>query len=375
MSDPKKNLPKEDSASLRSSISSLQPASSPAQLDLQAELSRRRSDLQSLLTRASLDAPLAEAEKITARLQNLPSRITDLNQRGYRYGKAWTGRYVAIQKTWETQRNLVLTHLNDQRQHLRTYGAQLNQTLGRTTNAGLLSALDNELFNFERMVNEAEQTIRNLYAPLQSDLSALEKELDIADAALQAFASASFPALPDENPVAVVEARWLTQKDEGPRGLLILTDARVLFEQREKVATKKVLFITTASEEVKKLLWQFPIGALREVTTQDKSALLSHQELLILHTEFRDIPPSITLKLEGGARNEEWAERIEMIRIGQIEAFVSSQAAPAATDTIAYENAPTQCPRCGGQLPPAYKGMTQLTCEYCGTVIPLPKRS
>jgi len=258
---------------------------------------------------------------------------------------------------------------------LRSYGEQLSLKLNRTGNVSALPALDSELSTLETMVREAEQAISAMYTPLQDDLRALVRELDIAEAALEAFATATFPALPDETPIAVVEARWLTQKDEGPRGLLIITNARLLFEQREKVATKKVLFITTAAEEVKKLLWQFPIGALQEVTTQDKSGFLSHQELLILRAEFRDLPPTITLKLEGGARNEEWAQRIEMVRTGQIAAFAPPGAQPTVADTIAYENAPTQCPRCGGKLPPVYKGMTQLTCEYCGTVVPLPRRS
>ncbi len=375
----KKPLPEEDRRELTSRVGATRPTPAPtpgaAPLDLQSELSNRRSRLQSLTSRATLDGILAEAEKLTNRLQAIPTQIDDLNKRGYRYGKAWPARYTALKQTWDTQRSVVLTRINDQRQLLRRFGDQVTQLLGRATSASALPAVDNDLNTFENMILQAETAIRDLTQNLERDLSALERELKDAAFVLEAFAAASFPALPDEAPIAAVEARWLTQKDEGPRGLLFLTNARLAFEQREKVATKKVLFVTTASEEVKKLLWQFPIGALREVTTQDKSAFLSHQEWLILRAEYRDIPPTITLKLEGGARNEDWAQRIEMVRLGQIEAYVSESAAPSAADDIAYENAPTECPRCKGQLPPVYKGMTQVTCEYCGTVVPLPRRS
>ncbi len=375
MPDPKKNLPKDERDEIRSSVSRPQSSPSAAPLDLQSELSQRRSRLQSLLNRASLDSQLAEIEAITTSLQNLPARIAELQQHGYRYGASWKERHAGLASTWNTTRPQLIARLNERRQQVRSHGDQLLLRLNRTNAASALPALDSELSSFDTMVREAEQAISAMYAPIQDNLNALVKELDIANAALEAFATATFPALPDEHPVAVVEARWLTQKDEGPRGLLIITDARLLFEQREKVATKKVLFITTAAEEVKKLLWQFPIGALQEVTTQDKSGFLSRQELLILRAEFRDIPPTLTLKLEGGARNEEWAQRIEMVRTGQIAAFATPGAEPTTADTIAYENAPTQCPRCGGKLPPVYKGMTQLTCEYCGTVVPLPRRS
>lgn len=376
MPDMKRKLPEEDMPrKVESRVSSPQSASSGAPPDLNTELSTRRSRLQSLITRAGLDAPLAEAERITTRLQAIPARIDDLNKRGYRYGKTWAERLTTLKATWDSQRSIVLTRLNDQRQALKRFGDQVTQLLGRTASVTALPALDNDLNTFENMIAEAEAAIRRIYESLERDLSALEKELSDAAFVLEAFATASFPALPGENPIAAVQARWLTQKDEGPRGLLILTDARLIFEQREKVATKKVLFITTASEEVKKLLWQFPIGALREVSTQDKSGFLSRQELLTLRAEFRDIPPTLTLKLEGSARNEDWAQRIEMARIGQIDAYVSEAAAPSTADDIAYEQAPTECPRCKGQLPPVYKGMTQVTCEYCGTVVPLPRRS
>lgn len=373
MPDMKRKLPEEDMP--RKVESRVSPAPSSAPMDLNTELSTRRSRLQTLITRAGLDTPLAEAERITTRLQAIPARIDDLNKRGYRYGKTWDARLNTLKSTWESQRSTVLTRLNDQRQALKRFGEQVSQLLGRTNSAAGLPALDNDLNTFERMITEAETAIRRIYEALDRDLSVLEKELNDAAFALEALATASFPALPGENPIAAVEARWLTQKDEGPRGLLILTDARLIFEQREKVATKKVLFITTSSEEVKKLLWQFPIGALREVSTQDKSGFLSRQELLILQAEFRDIPPTLTLKLEGGARNEDWAQRIEMARTGQLEAYVSEAAVQAETDTIAYDQVPTECPRCKGQLPPVYKGMTQVTCEYCGTVVPLPRRS
>ncbi len=377
MPDMKRKLPEEDSRTLQSSIGATKGATTPAPPELATELSNRRSHLQTLLKNAGLDDALARAEAITTRLQAIPPRIADLEKRGYRYGKGWEQRHAALASNWQTLRPTVLARLNDQRQLLRRFGDQVTQNLGRTNALAGLPAVDNELNTFETMIRDAERSLSDLYANLEQQVALLEKELNEAAFALETFATASFPPLPGENPIAAVQARWLPQKDkdEGPRGVLIITDARLIFEQREKIATKKVLFVTTASEEVKKLLWQMPIGALQEVTTQDKTGFLSRQELLILRASYRDIPPTLTLKLEGGARNEDWAQRIEMVRVGQIEAYVSETSAPAAADDIAYENAPTECPSCKGTLPLVYKGMTQVTCAYCGTVVPLPRRS
>ncbi|MCX7856251.1 MAG: hypothetical protein N2556_09845, partial [Anaerolineae bacterium] len=113
MPNVKRNLPEEDQPrKLESRVTASSSSSSSAPLDLNTELSTRRSRLQSLITRAGLDATLAEAERITTRLQALPARMDDLNKRGYRYGNTWGGRLTTLKNTWDTQRSIILTRLN-----------------------------------------------------------------------------------------------------------------------------------------------------------------------------------------------------------------------------------------------------------------------
>jgi hypothetical protein len=120
-----------------------------------------------------------------------------------------------------------------------------------------------ELSSVERQVSAALAAVEAMYDTLRSNLSGLRSQVDECLELVGAMDQASFGFQPGEAGVAVVKAKWLKDgRKEGPKGVLFLTDKRLVYEQREKVATRKLLFITTASEEVKELLWEAPIGAL-----------------------------------------------------------------------------------------------------------------
>ena len=42
-----------------------------------------------------------------------------------------------------------------------------------------------------------------------------------------------------------VRATWQKGGEDNPQGILYLTDQRLLFEQKQEIGAKKVLFITT----------------------------------------------------------------------------------------------------------------------------------
>ena len=49
----------------------------------------------------------------------------------------------------------------------------------------------------------------------------------------------------------------------------------MLFEQKEEIATKKMLFITTAKEKVQELKWQAAIGQVVEAKASEEGGGLS----------------------------------------------------------------------------------------------------
>jgi len=70
------------------------------------------------------------------------------------------------------------------------------------------------------------------------------------------------------------------------------------------------------------------------------------------------------------ADNEEWAGLIGRVRSGDIAGERTRPKEEAAVE--AAREAPTKCPTCGAVLTtPVVKGVREITCEYCGTVIRL----
>ncbi len=113
-----------------------------------------------------------------------------------------------------------------------------------------------------------------------------------------------------------VPARWDQQGDEDPEGVLYVTSQRLIFEQKEKVATKKVLFLTLASELAHEVMIGEPLSNVRSVKSTNRG-LFGHQDFL--EVSF-DSPKLKTVAFHlNGQDSEEWARLVHMAKSGEIE--------------------------------------------------------
>ena len=149
---------------------------------------------------------------------------------------------------------------------------------------------------------------------------------------------------------------------------MYLTDQRLLFEQKEEIATKKVLFITTDKEKIHKLLFEFPV-ALVETMKVNKEGFFKNED----HIDIELLPGGpyqvLHFHLDGLDCNE------CLSQIGKVKAreYDSDRAVAINEKEVEkVKQAPTQCPGCGGVISkPVLRGMDTITCEYCGYVIRL----
>ncbi|MEM7347824.1 MAG: hypothetical protein AAF485_26620, partial [Chloroflexota bacterium] len=160
---------------------------------------------------------------------------------------------------------------------------------------------------------------------------------------------------------------------EGADGILYVTDERVIFEQKEKVATKKFLFVRTASEMVQEIDFEALIDWIEGVESQDKKKFMSKKELLTLNLSPDAEWGSVTFRLLGGAKNETWSQLINRVRSDEIERERIADAVAEKEEAINQTSeAPTVCSVCGAPLPISIvRGQDTITCEYCGTVVRL----
>ncbi len=168
-----------------------------------------------------------------------------------------------------------------------------------------------------------------------------------------------------------VEAVWLKDGKEDkddPKGVLYLTDQRLLFEQKQQVATKKILFITTESQKVQKLLAEVPTTLL-ETVNATKQGLFSHED----HIELTFASGAPIYRLHFHLDGQDCNRWQGLLGQAQAHAFDQDRAvALNPADVERVKAAPAQCPSCGGAIhQPVLRGMDSLRCEYCGFVIRL----
>jgi hypothetical protein len=340
-------------------------------------LASLRTRWNSVAGRATLGYLLDEIEDTQGEIDTLPGQIEGYRHRGYCFSRDWEARAQTLQDIWPARSRDARRLQRQQAYQLKAQVTTVEDLTGRTALSERgLDRLQSELDQLESQLSSAESTVRGAYDALGQQLHQLKAEFQPVEYLLDSLETASFDLFPDEVSVAACKAVWISGRDE-PEGTLFLMEGRLVFEQREKKAKKKVLFVTTAKELVQEKLWEAPIGAITEMEAEDKRKFLAKKELL--HLRFRDPPPRLagetTVRLKG-TTNEEWSGLIKRVQSGEIEsdrAGTSSGAQEPETGEPAAppKEIPTKCPSCGARLPAVMKGMRQLNCEYCDAVIRL----
>jgi DNA-directed RNA polymerase subunit RPC12/RpoP len=149
--------------------------------------------------------------------------------------------------------------------------------------------------------------------------------------------------------------------------VLYLTDQRLIFEQKEEIATKKVLFVVTEKQKVQGLQLEAPV-ALVEKVDASKQGMLKNED----HIEIRFLSGASVqaghfhIWKEGTA----WQGLINRARAKDFDKGRSVALDQAAVDKV--KAAPAQCPSCGSNITTVVlRGMDTIKCEYCGLVIRL----
>ena len=78
-------------------------------------------------------------------------------------------------------------------------------------------------------------------------------------------------------------------------------------------------------------------------------------------------PKVVEALLKGGVDCKWYVQQLNRVMTGEID---KERAIPVdEAEVEAVRSAPTVCTTCGATLPALARGVTELTCEYCGTVV------
>ncbi len=307
-------------------------------------------------------------------LRELPTFIQQARTRGYVFKSYLERKTEVLVQQWAEVRPRVVAAADEQGRDLR-YQADLFPprllSLRYNRSEADLAAAESDLRALESRVSATRSSIQGMYQTLQDNVRQTKAQVKEVTWVLDQVDGATFRLYPGECVVSAVKAQWMTSEKEGPKGILYLTDERVLFEQEEEVATKKVLFIATEKQKVQKLEWEAPLGQIESVKASEKGgAILGIGKKEILAFDFGSSVKvrSALVRLE--ADSDAWQALIGRVQSGDI---ASERTVPKDRAAVqAARAAPTQCKVCGATISqPIVRGMTEIKCEYCGNIIRL----
>jgi hypothetical protein len=336
----------------------------------QAKLRELQDQLGDLQESLSLAAVQDNMEEIRTTLTLLPTDIENLRTRGYAFRSFLERKVEVLTRQWEDASRQVSREVPRLTRELQREADEAERALHQAMAGGTvkISRADSAIEALEHRIDGAESAVRAMYEKLQQNVNQTKSQVERITWLLDQMDQASFELRPAEDPVAACKAQFMENKKDGPKGVLYLTDERLIFEQKEKRATKKVLFIATEKETLQELIFAVPIGQIERIETGQKG-FLGRKEMMELRFTPEADWDGVLLRLRG-ADNETWAGLIGRVKSGEI---AKERSRPKDVDVLeGIQDVPTKCSTCGATLDvDIVRGMREITCEYCGTVIRL----
>lgn len=353
----------------------MQPSGTSAADQLKQDIDTIRRDLTELIRKVNFTSLRDETSNLDTRIANFPMRIQKVRERNYAFCKVLESQAFEYQKQWAARRgqihNQITMQSNALQAQLRPLESRVAALSQGSTPAITVKTIMNEVDSFETRVSAAESSLRELFDSLNQEFGKSSRQVDLIEKALDLSESASFGFLPGECIYMTTKALWTRdsrEDKEDPDGILFLTDQRLLFEQREEIAKKKVLFVTTEREKVQKLQFETPVVVIDNIKAT-KQGLFKNEDWLEFQLPSGSFAREVKLHLDGGDCNQ-WQQMLNRIKSGEIEAERALE-----IDTQAVEkarSAPVKCPSCGAAITkPVLRGMDSITCDFCGAVIRL----
>jgi predicted RNase H-like nuclease (RuvC/YqgF family) len=346
---------------------------------LKKDLTATQKEVNDLQTKVNLSTLFDKLEDIQTKVNGLQMRITDLRQRNYIFDTTLEENAQNLAKRWQPIHANTKVRLNQELIHLKAEIKPIEQQLVRastfpnniTFSRQILNPLKTSIENLTKKVSASERLIGGMYDSFARELNIFTKNLENIEWTVKEFESSNVKLLLHEFLIMGVKAVWTKDGNEDkddPTGVLYLTDQRLLFEQKEEVATKKFLFITKERELVQEVLIDIPLQLMETVQTTKQG--------IFKNKDFLDLTFSSGAQYNSAQFHiynqdcEEWKGLINRVLSGD---FDKNRTEPVEQEVIdKIKNAPTICPQCGATITvPILRGMQQFTCEFCGCIIKL----
>jgi predicted nucleic acid-binding Zn-ribbon protein len=291
---------------------------------LATEVSYLNSSLDDLREKSGFGDLQVDISSLDSNLNNVIQLLESVRQKGFVYQKDLDETAYQLMSQWESVRDQVYNALNQNASlfqnripSLNPNLQRLNANLGNPAAAGpLLRSSQEQVNSLLADIDRASQNVQSTYATIESTTHQLTTRLTQIHWALDQLSTARFQLNAGEDLIMAVATRWDREGDDDPEGILYLTNRRLIFERKEKVATKKVLFITTASELVQEVLVDQMLSTVSGHKAENKG-LFGHQDFLMV--QFSEAKLGVINFHLNGQDSKDWSDLVERARTGRIE--------------------------------------------------------
>ncbi|MEM9777270.1 MAG: hypothetical protein AAF902_22020, partial [Chloroflexota bacterium] len=336
-----------------------QPASSVSS-ELQSAVQLLQTKETGVQQRAQLSSIQSEISRIDGAFVDIPLKISDINKRGFVFTKDMDDALALVEDEWLSGlQDAVDDEFDGGLRKLSNSARSLDRAMDQLVrpNKLMVDKAESQLEQLESLISTTEQSIRGRYSAILLTVNEIYDDLDEADTALNLLNDSEIELRGSEAVVMVGEAEWeIDGEDEGPDGYLYLTDQRLLFEQKEEVAEKKFLFITTKSTEVQKLLMDVELRNIDTIEhSEEKRRRLQWGADEILSMTLAGQADLSRLRFHiKNQEAEDWKETLKYVLSGQIQEdrFDFDEAAEAVKLIF-----PATCPSCMAAIPPQPGGV------------------
>ena len=220
-------------------------------------------DLQESLLLTSVYDDLEDIETASSLM---PVEIDKLRDRGYVFQSFLENKIDVLSEQWDEAYERASGEITRRQRELERESDEAENVLRQAAGgrAAQVSRAEGAINTLERKVSAARSAVEAMYDSIKQNVSQTRTQVEHLVWALDQVDEASFQLHPVEDPIFASEAQFMETKKEGPKGVLYLTDERLIFEQKEEVATKKVLFITTEKEKMQELVFEVLVGHVDE---------------------------------------------------------------------------------------------------------------
>jgi uncharacterized protein (DUF3084 family) len=292
--------------------------------ELATEVSALQSSLTDLQNRSTFTTVQTNIISFDSDLNKTIGLLESARSKGYVYQRSLEEVAYKVMDQWPAKRDSGLKMVEQQAGVMQNNLRPLNDQIQRLNMAlnnplavrPILSGTQTQINSLLANISNVESNIHNTYAEIETQAQQVKTRLTNIHWAMGQLDEASFKFEAGENLVIGVSARWDREGNDDPEGVLFLSNKRLIFERKEKVAKKKVLFITVASEMVQEVMISEPVANIQSIKAENKG-LFGHQDFIMV--QFSNPKLGLVAFHINGQAAKEWAEFVDNARTGRIE--------------------------------------------------------